>query len=234
MNKVQPLAGLEDRANPVRFSGRDLLLDCAGAVFDIASQTLIVADLHLEKAQAFASRGQMLPPYEVDETLRRLNALWQVYRPARLVLLGDSFHRIPHLADAEALATLSALNAASELIWIAGNHDPVLPEHVPGKSLPELMLGLICLRHEPAQDGEPEIVGHLHPAARIPTRAGKQRRRCILVATQRIILPAFGALTGSRDIFEAEFSGLFDVASAEVHLVGDRAPHRFPVRALLR
>ena len=35
---------------------------------------LVVADLHLEKGSSYAARGQMLPPYDTRETLRRLAA----------------------------------------------------------------------------------------------------------------------------------------------------------------
>ena len=44
----------------------------SGALWLEAERMLICADLHLEKGSAYASRGQLLPPYDTRETLRRL------------------------------------------------------------------------------------------------------------------------------------------------------------------
>ena len=63
---------LEDGAVQVSVQGVSLALRSSGAVWLAQHQTLVVADLHLEKGSAYAARGQMLPPYDTRETLRRL------------------------------------------------------------------------------------------------------------------------------------------------------------------
>ena len=50
----------------------DLLADLSGALWWPERATLVVADLHLEKGSAYAAKGQLLPPYDTDATLKRL------------------------------------------------------------------------------------------------------------------------------------------------------------------
>ena len=52
-------------------NGEDLIADLSGAIFWPAQAMLIVADLHFEKASAFAARGVALPPYDTTATLER-------------------------------------------------------------------------------------------------------------------------------------------------------------------
>ena len=76
----------------VRVMGELCVLRCSGALWLPAHGTLVAGDLHLEKGSAFAARGQMLPPYDSRATLARLEAEITDLAPARVVLLGDSFH----------------------------------------------------------------------------------------------------------------------------------------------
>src|SRR5688572_32668494 len=77
---------------PVSIAGRSLVADVSGALYWPAEDLLIVADLHLEKGSAFASRGIMLPPYDTASTLERLAATLDAYPAATVLCLGDSFH----------------------------------------------------------------------------------------------------------------------------------------------
>lgn len=211
------------QAVPARIllAGHEVMLLPAGAAYLPDERLLVVADLHLGKGLAYASRGQMLPPYDSLETMRRLLALVAEWQPGRLVLLGDSIHRqtLMEASLAPVAAELEKLACAVELVWIAGNHDPALsglPGHIAGDiELP----GSLRLRHEPAEDGHAEIVGHLHPAARVPTRAGRLRRRCFVAGETRLLLPAFGALTGALCISDPAIARLFPAYGGRVFLM---------------
>ena len=74
------------------FAGADIALDPAGALWLPASRTLVVADLHLEKASALARRRVFLPPYDSAATLSALARLIARRNPATIICLGDSFH----------------------------------------------------------------------------------------------------------------------------------------------
>ena len=68
----------------------------------------------------------------------------------------------------------------------------------------ELEIAGIVLRHR-AQKGEarPEMSGHYHPRVHVTVRERSIRRQCAVVARgksgDRMILPAYGALTGGMN-----------------------------------
>ena len=82
----------EKRIAAVEIAGECALCDRSGALYLPDHKLLVVSDLHLEKGAAYARRGQMLPPYDTVETLKRLAAVIAAHDPAIVVSLGDSFH----------------------------------------------------------------------------------------------------------------------------------------------
>ena len=73
-------------------NGVKLIADVSGALYRPDKNMLIVADLHFEKASAFAARGVALPPYDTAATLRRLADAFNAFNPQSFVSLGDAFH----------------------------------------------------------------------------------------------------------------------------------------------
>jgi DNA ligase-associated metallophosphoesterase len=195
-----------------------------GALWWPDERTLIVSDLHLEKGSSFARRGQMLPPYDTVATLRRLGSAIARVAPARIIALGDSFHDRQggdRLCETDRL-TLRTLTAATEWIWIAGNHDPEPPRDLGGWSTHELAIGPLTFRHEPRPGAQPgEVAGHLHPAARLIGRGRSIRRRCFAADGSRLVMPAFGALAGGLNVRDAAFRPLFAETSFRAWMLGD-------------
>lgn len=198
---------------PIHVAGERLMLDPAGILFWPARRLLAVADLHLEKGSHFAAAGRLLPPYDTRETLACLRLVLARWRPARLVLLGDSFHSadgLRRMAAADA-ATLRQLLEGIDPVWVLGNHDPVPQAALPGQCLGEWREGPLTFRHEARRGAVPpaEISGHFHPKATMPTRVGGITRPCFVADSQRILLPAFGAYTGGLDAHDPAVAGLF-------------------------
>ncbi|MDK2761111.1 MAG: ligase-associated DNA damage response endonuclease PdeM [Sphingopyxis sp.] len=160
---------------------------------------LIVADLHLEKASWFAAHGQPLPPYDSHDTLDRLAALVAETGARAIWCLGDSFHD-RNAADRIAptiKARLFGQAASTKLLWIAGNHDGLSGGAWGGEIADELTIDGIVFRHQSmARETRPEISGHFHPKIRIHVRGRLVSRPCFAGDAQRLILPAFGSLTG--------------------------------------
>jgi uncharacterized protein len=67
-----------------------------------------------------------------------------------------------------------------------------------------------------------EIAGHLHPCARIVQRGRSVRRRCFASDGRRLIMPAFGAYTGSLNVLDRAYSGLFSPDAFMAYLLGVR------------
>ncbi len=191
---------------PFSFANQDLALVQGRALFWPRENALLVADLHLEKASFFAGHGQMLPPYDSRETLERLALTVRETGARRVFCLGDNFHDAKGAGRLEphAAGMLAALTRALDWVWIAGNHDG--PSGVlAGTALDELEIGGLTLRHH-ARAGErgPELSGHFHPRLIVSARGRRIARPCAVRSEQRLILPAFGALTGGMDATSPE------------------------------
>ena len=192
---------------PLSFAGQDLRALPQGALYWPARNALLVADLHFEKASWFASKGQMLPPYDSLATLTELAALIDRTGAAELWCLGDSFHdsagceRLPD----NARALLTSLTARLDWRWITGNHDSLMVDHCGGTIEEEAEIDGLILRHE-AEPGDPrpELSGHFHPKLRVSVRGRLVARRCFVATATKLILPAFGALTGGLDAHHPE------------------------------
>jgi DNA ligase-associated metallophosphoesterase len=217
-------------------AGITLVADPAGALFWPDEKLLVVADLHLEKGSAFAARGVLLPPYDTTTTLSHLARLIEYYAPRCLVALGDSFHdgggpaRLPDISR----ATLRALQTGRDWVWIAGNHDPDPAENIGGRFADILALGPLTFRHEPTpQKADGEIVGHLHPMARVARRGRAVSRRCFASDGNRLIMPAFGAYTGGLNVRDRAIVSVFGALSFTAHMLGAGRLYAMPAARCL-
>ena len=218
---------------PFSFASETFFPTAEGALFWPAQQALLVADLHLEKASWFARLGQFLPPYDSHATLSALAAEAERTGARRLYCLGDSFHdrfgcdRLP----SSARELLTALTSKLDWVWIVGNHDPGFADHCGGRIEEEVEIGGIILRHEARRDEpRPEISGHFHPKLRLHLKGRQVSRRCFVTSASKIIMPAFGSLTGGLDAHHPEILGSVGGKAAALVPVSDRLL-RFPLAA---
>ena len=192
---------------PLSFAGEEFALTSGNALYWPRERALLVADLHLEKASFYARHGQMLPPYDSRETLERVALAIRETDARRVYTLGDNFHDSHGSTRLEdhAAGMLAALTRATDWVWITGNHDPAMEAGSGGTIADELEIAGLVLRHRAtAGETRPELSGHYHPRLQITVRERHIRRPCAVVAEGagtggRMILPAFGALTGGMD-----------------------------------
>jgi DNA ligase-associated metallophosphoesterase len=215
------------------FSGHELMALPQGALFWPSRRALLVADLHLEKASWFARLGQMLPPYDSIATLTDLTAIVDEVDVHEIWCLGDSFHdrhgcdRLPERAR----TLLTALTARTRWTWITGNHDPGFADHCGGEIVEEAEVDGLLLRHEAdPNEARPELSGHFHPKLRISQRGRQVSRRCFVATDRKLILPAFGALTGGLDPSHPEILRAVGSGAQALVPVQDRLL-RFPIAA---
>jgi DNA ligase-associated metallophosphoesterase len=199
---------------PLSFAGDEFLLTTGRALYWPREGALLVADLHLEKASFFAQAGQLLPPYDSRETLERVALAIRETGARRVYTLGDNFHDAagPARLEPHAAGMLSALTKAVDWVWITGNHDVdkqtgrVAEAAVGGTFAEELEIAGMVLRHRAlAGETRPELTGHYHPRLQLTVHHRRIRRPCAVVSKGvgnhggRMILPAFGSLTGGMD-----------------------------------
>jgi DNA ligase-associated metallophosphoesterase len=218
---------------PLSFAGQSFQASPEGALYWPAQQALLVADLHLEKASWFARIGQMLPPYDSIATLSALERDVERSGARRIFCLGDSFHdkygcdRLP----ARAREMLTAMTSALDWVWIVGNHDAGFTDHCGGRIVEELRIDGLVLRHEAVKgDPSPELSGHYHPKSRIAKRGRLVSRRCYVASRTKLILPAYGALTGGLDAGHPEIVRKVGSDASALVPVSDRLL-RFPIAA---
>ncbi len=217
------------------FAGHELAMLRDGAIYWPARQALLVADLHLEKASWFARFGQLLPPYDSLATLEALTMIVAQTGAREIWCLGDSFHdsrgcdRLP----AHAQTMLRTLTATTRWTWITGNHDAEFVDHCGGEIVSQALVDGLILRHEadPA-DPRPELSGHFHPKLRVTVRGRRVARRCFVASATKLILPAFGALTGGLDAHHPEIvRAIGGRATAQALVALDDRLLRFPLAA---
>jgi len=222
-------------SQPVAVCGKELIADNSGALYWRSQRTLLVADLHLEKASSYAKRGTFLPPYDTRQTLVRLAEVMDRYEPARVIALGDSVHdRGAALRmAAEDLEILQILQEDREWIWLTGNHDPDIPPQLGGKACGELEIAGIALRHQPAVGAVThEIAAHMHPAARLSMYGYSIRRACFVGNGRRLVMPAFGAFAGGLNVLDDAFRPLFGNGGMAVWMLGHEGLYPVATRLL--
>jgi hypothetical protein len=218
---------------PFSFAGETFAATADGALFWPAQKALLVADLHLEKASWFARLGQFLPPYDSHATLSALARDVERTGAAQLFCLGDSFHDSfgCERLQANARELLTELTGRLDWTWIVGNHDPGFADHCGGELADEVELGGIVLRHEAVRgDPRPEMSGHYHPKLRVSLSGRRVSRRCFVESRTKLILPAYGSLTGGLDAHHPEIMGSVGPGAAALVPVSDRLL-RFPLAA---
>ena len=215
------------------FAGESLRPLPCGALHWPAQNALLVADLHFEKASAFARRGWLLPPYDSADTLRILIDALEQTGARRVICLGDSFHDTngPDRLPAGPRAALQALTSSLDWLWITGNHDDCAGASLGGRIMPEARIGALTLRHEAdPDDPAPELSGHFHPKVTVQIRGRRIVRRAFAVSATKIILPAYGAFTGGLDIADPAITGVMRGPVTAVVAQGAALLH-FPVSA---
>jgi DNA ligase-associated metallophosphoesterase len=175
----------------------------------------------------------MLPPYDSIATLSGLQRDIERSGATRLFCLGDSFHdrfgcdRLP--SDAREL--LTSLTENVDWVWITGNHDAGFIDHCGGRIEEEVQLSGIVLRHEAVEgDPVPEMSGHFHPKLRLAMKGRNVSRRCFVASTTKLILPAYGTLTGGLDAHHPEILRKVGPGASALVPVTDRLL-RFPIAA---
>ena len=189
----------------IRWQGHPLELLPERAVWIPQQRLLLLADLHLGKAETFQAHGVPLPSDGDLGNLNRLLALANALKPEQVLVLGDLIHsRVGLTAELrEKLAALPDL-LGCPLGLIGGNHDR--GSWIAGlEARTSLASGVWWLSHEPEAPPDPHglnLCGHIHPVAVLGRGPDRLRLPCFALDQhqQRLMLPAFGELTGGHPV----------------------------------
>jgi uncharacterized protein len=194
------------------------------AIYWPRTKTLIVADLHWGKEEAFRAGGIPIPVGPVHADLQRLNRIIDQTRAERLLILGDLWHaRAGMTRDLIAeLERWRATHPALVIELVRGNHDRrsgPLPEslHITIREEPAVELPFVLQHYPAASPAGYVLAGHIHPAVVLRGR-GRQKLRlpCFWFGAECGVLPAFGGFTGSGEVHPVEGDRVYVVADSGV------------------
>lgn len=170
---------------------------------------LLVADVHFGKAASFRHAGQPVPNGTTADNIARLDTLLVSTGAHRLVFLGDFLHARGGAQAAlwQQLRAWRARHAHVAMDLVLGNHD----RHA-GTPPADLEIALqeepwapvrgapvLAAHHPQHAGGHTVLAGHLHPSVVLhgPAR-DRLRLPCFTWQPGLLVLPAFGAFTGSH------------------------------------
>jgi hypothetical protein len=223
-------------AAPIHLRDERFMLDPAGAAFWPARRILIAADLHFEKPGMGAARTAALP-HNNKATLERLNRLVRLYRPAKVIVLGDNLHDrdATSLLAKDERARIESMAREASFIWISDKPDAGAAG-LPGVCVPVYREGAFTFRHMAGPQLGPrefEVSGYFQPKASIDARAKRVSRPCFVTGVNRLMLPAFGTHGGGLDVRDHAIARFFP-RGLRVFLLGQDQLFSFALEQLGR
>ena len=212
----------------IEFYNHKLQINKEGILFWLEKEIAIVSDLHLEKGSSFASTGQFIPPYDSEETLKKLLNIIDIYNVKKVILLGDTFH------DKDAFKRMTSkvrslfeeLIKNYEVIFILGNHENKM-KIGSIQFYREYIIDDLYFLHEATKRNIPQISGHFHPVATIRVGYKKITTKCIIHTNLNLILPSFGEYTGGLNIKDAIYKSFFK-RKYKIYILGKKSIYEFP------
>ena len=187
--------------------GESFVFDKSGSIFLENLKTLIFSDLHLGKSLSFANQGNLVPPFDLDETLFNLESIIKKYKPKRLISLGDSFHenRSIQKMKKKYVNIINNLLHKIDITWIEGNHDSNLlfKNKILGSFKNFHKVNNFKFVHSKSEINKTNIFefsGHYHPKITLKFNGLNYSYKCFILTNNFCILPSFGTYTGGLDI----------------------------------
>ena len=194
-----------------------------------SQELLVVADVHLGKAESFQQQGLWLPAGSRGKDLSILSEVIAGRLVRRLIFLGDLIHSMAGVTG-EVLQDFARWMSdfGGEVLVVVGNHDAGLAKRWPAAwdqatLCDHVRLGDFIFQHQPVSQPGPEgeyyWVGHVHPM--IPLRKGPDRLRLpgFVISAFQGLLPAFSSLSGGYDVSFSPIDRVFVAGEGRVYEV---------------
>lgn len=186
----------------ITLAGHHFIAHPERALYWPAHAMLLIADVHLGKADTFRHFGIGVPQQVQTQDVARLQQVLQVFQPQRCVILGDLVHgRTMGTATVQSWNALVEAHTGTSFELILGNHDRALaPQSLAlQQTHTSMQLGSVCLSHEPwdpadwPQGCNLNIHGHIHAAVHIG--GSRSKLPALVYAPPHLCMPAFSEFT---------------------------------------
>ena len=198
---------------------QSFFLHPSGGVFWEATQTWLLADVHLGKVAHFRKNGIAVPREAEGAFYQKIGSLLHLKPPKRILFLGDLFHSFQnnewHLFEAW------TQKQEAQLVLVEGNHD-VIPslkfKQLGMKVVEQLCEDPFCFSHFPSEKTTHFVFcGHVHPGIKLKGTAKQTLKLpCFLHSTHQFILPAFGGFTGLHLVKPTSLDQIYITTGKEV------------------
>ena len=183
----------------VTLAGEPVELHADRALYWPRRRRLLIADLHLGKADVFRRAGIGLPRGGTSDDLDRLSRLIDATSAAQLCILGDVLHGPSNdTAWQGSWRRWLGRHRGLQVAALIGNHDRALARadlgiELMGEAIDD---GPFALRHHPqAHPCLHVLCGHVHPRVTLPGLIGA-RLPVFWLRPALTVLPAFSEFTG--------------------------------------
>ncbi len=211
----------------------------------LVGKTIIISDIHLGYEDALQQKGVLIPKFQLQDTIKRLELILKEAKPKTVIINGDLKHEFGRISAQEWRDTLKLvdmiLQHTKKIIIVKGNHDPVLGPVARKRDIEivkDYVAGDMLVTHgdaEPNLAGKGRkniktiIMGHEHPAILIEDKVRREKFKCFLVGKYKgktlIAQPSFFLLTEGTDVRkERLLSPLLqrNLGNFDVYIVEDR------------
>ena len=211
----------------INFNNHKFQISKEGILFWFDKQIAIIADLHLEKGSSFGPSGQFLPPYDSEETLKKIFKTIKNHKIKTIILLGDTFHdknAFDRMSE-KVFILFKSLIEKYKVIFILGNHESKF-EIGRINFLNEYVIDDIHFIHQALPTSIFQISGHFHPVASVKSSIKKITAKCLLHTNNHIILPSFGQYTGGLNINSPVFKPFVNNDS-KIYMLTKKSIYKF-------
>jgi DNA ligase-associated metallophosphoesterase len=209
----------------IEISNHQFTLLYEKALYKPDERLLVVADVHLGKANHFRKEGISIPAEAQYADYKNLETLFRKTDPLKVYFLGDLFHSSIN-RDWHYFTELIGKFPQISITLVQGNHDII--DHKLFKSLhisvtPSIEDDEFIYTHEPLKKQHPiktNIAGHIHPGCVLSAGARQSLKLpCFYKTENMLILPAFGVLTGLYSMPRGEAQVIYVALPDKVMLV---------------
>lgn len=206
-------------------------------------QILIIGDIHLGYEESLSQRGILVPRFQLEETLKRLEKILNKLKVKEVVITGDLKHEFGKILNTESRDTLQFLDFLLKnykVTIIKGNHDTVLTyiaqkRNIELKQYYKINDIFVCHGDKLIENldffsSNTIIIGHEHPAISISKNSRQETFKCYLMGKYKdkelIVMPSFNVLIEGSDILKEKLLSPFlkksNLDNFEVHVVADK------------
>lgn len=182
----------------IKIAGEDFYACAERALYWDRKKTLLIADIHLGKADIFRAAGISIPNDIQFSDIFRLDNLLTHLKPTALLILGDMVHG--SFVSNETLCSWHMIRSRhphTRFILTQGNHDrnSSIISSLVDEAVPKVALDNVIMSHDQIE-GENfslNISGHVHPLYRV--RSLNKSLPAMVLNKNTLILPAFSEFT---------------------------------------